>query len=494
MPDTPQQIAFVATATDKTSIALKARAGTGKTYSLQKWANATSGTGFATSFSRPTALELGKKMPRRFTTSTIHSACLTAIRNSGKYKKLPDRDPLSPKSKVYTITKEVMEELETPWDLQSPIMKLVSSAKTYGLIHRTFQREGLMLDEPESWESLAELFDIQFTEEIYLVARKVLEVSTTMALKEGILDFDDMLYISVLWPHRFARYPKIIVDEAQDLSSIQVNALTRMLMPGGRLVAAGDDRQAIYGFRGALTDSYSVLVDGFKMSEMPLTVSFRCPKAVITEAQKWVPDIESAPGSIDGEVIWHDNLSTLEVPNTVLCRNNAPLVRLALKLLVSGRTAEVAGRDIGKGLISLTKRITKKNLSTSEFLVRLKKWADREIERKPHTKPRVVDKQKALEALSEHHPDLRAVQQHLEKLYPDPRSINYRPAEVHLSTIHKAKGREWKDVLVLDPQLMPSKYASQEWEIKQEHNLAYVAVTRAQKTLHYAVSDEIWSK
>jgi superfamily I DNA/RNA helicase len=60
-----------------------------------------------------------------------------------------------------------------------------------------------------------------------------------------------------------------------------------------------------------------------------------------------------------------------------------------------------------------------------------------------------------------------------------------------LSTIHKCKGLEWPHVAILDPWLMPSKFAEQEWEKQQEHNLSYVAITRAQQTLHYVNSDSI---
>jgi hypothetical protein len=230
------------------------------------------------------------------------------------------------------------------------------------------------------------------------------------------------------------------------------------------------------------------------MSEMPLTVSFRCPRAVIREAQLYVPDIEAAPSAIEGSVENPEHLLIRELPKTILCRNNAPLISLALKILISGRSAEVAGQDIGKGLISLTKRITSRNLKSSEFLDRLHKWADREISRKPKSRPRVQDKVMALSALAAHHPDLQAIQKHLEKLYPNPQDRSYRPAEYHLSTIHKAKGREWPDVLFLDPQLLPSKYAEQDWEKIQESNLSYVGVTRAQNRLVYCESDNITSK
>ena len=488
---TPQQTAFYTTAPTKQSVALKARAGTGKTHSEQQWAIKARGTGRSTSFSKGTVDELGRKMPSGFPAATIHSDCLRAIRTSGKYTRTQNNHPFSPASKMFNLTKALFKEREADRELFTSVLHLVGLAKTFGIIPAVNNREGLRPDTPEVWEDLADQYDINYNTEVLALSRELLIESNRLALKEGYLDFDDMLYIAVLWPHRFVRYPTIIVDEAQDLSAIQVEAIAKMLMPGGRVIAAGDDRQAIYAFRGALADSYSALSRKFNMIELPLTWSFRCPRAVILEAQQWVPDIEAHPSAVQGDVITHADISLYDLPRTIVCRNNAPLIRLALRLLVAGRTAEVAGKDIGAGLISLTKRITKRNLKTDEFLVRLDKWAEREISRKPSNKPNVRDKQAALEALAAHHPDLKSIQAHLTKLYPDPRSRTYRPAEVHLTTIHKAKGKEWDEVLILDPYLMPSKYAEQPWELLQEDNMAYVAVTRAKQILHYADSNNI---
>jgi superfamily I DNA/RNA helicase len=483
---TPQQEAFFDTAASRDSIALKARAGSGKTFSLQTWATKCQSSGLSTSFSKSTVTELGKKMPRKFPAQTLHSIGLAAIRNSGKFTKIE-------KSKLYDITKLVIEDAEAGWDLQSPVMKLVSLAKTFGIIPGQLTTPALLPDTPEEWENLADQYDITFNDEILSICRKVLTISNTSSLKDGLIDFDDMLYIALLWPHRFPRFPTLIGDEVQDWNTLQHMMAGRLLLPGGRIIVAGDPRQAIYAFRGALADSYSALISRFKMQELPLTVSFRCPKAVIQEAQRWVPDIEAAPDAIEGRVETLSDLHIQSVPPIVLCRNNAPLIRLALKLLISGRTAEVAGQDIGKGLISLTKRITKRNLSSSDFIDRLQKWADREISRKPRSKGRVEDKKLALIALAEHHKDLKGVQSHLSSLYPNPNDRSYRPAEVQLSTIHRAKGREWPHVLFLDPHLLPSKYAEQEWELVQEDNVAYVGVTRSQDTLQYIKSEEIYT-
>ena len=59
-----------------------------------------------------------------------------------------------------------------------------------------------------------------------------------------------------------------------------------------------------------------------------------------------------------------------------------------------------------------------------------------------------------------------------------------RPRNLTLSTVHKAKGREWDRVYLLGRnKFMPSKWARQEWQYQQELNLMYVAVTRANRSM-----------
>jgi superfamily I DNA/RNA helicase len=151
---------------------------------------------------------------------------------------------------------------------------------------------------------------------------------------------------------------------------------------------------------------------------------------------------------------------------------------------------EIAGRDIGQNLVKLTERITKKNLSTPEFLEKLERWKEREIAKYPRRTFTITEKALVLRTLASAHKDLESVRKHLKKLYPDPKDKSYRPADVHLSTIHKAKGREWPNVLFLDSHLL-GKHATSEWEQLQEQNLGYVAVTRAMQTLTFATSSII---
>jgi superfamily I DNA/RNA helicase len=55
---------------------------------------------------------------------------------------------------------------------------------------------------------------------------------------------------------------------------------------------------------------------------------------------------------------------------------------------------------------------------------------------------------------------------------------------VILSTAHKSKGLEANRVLILLPHKLPLVWPQQKpWQLEQENNLKYVAITRARKEL-----------
>lgn len=55
-----------------------------------------------------------------------------------------------------------------------------------------------------------------------------------------------------------------------------------------------------------------------------------------------------------------------------------------------------------------------------------------------------------------------------------------RPGAWVLSTIHRAKGKEWDEVWLLDWE----REGSEPWSLEAERNLHYVAITRARHRLH----------
>ena len=487
MTPTTEQLNFYSACKTPSCLALYALAGTGKTYSLQNGADHLKGSGLSTSFSKATVTELGRKMPSRFPARTMHGLGLDALKRKWGKAKVDSRGDL-----LFTFLRDSLQnyDRDDKWLLLNDAKSLVEKAQIVG-IHPNSDRF-LTPDTPDQWENLCDLYDIPHSPMLYNLAHKALTHINEVAEKEHTVNFGQMLTLPLFTKTAVPQHKVIIIDEAQDLNPLQHALVKRLLRAGGQLIAAGDPNQAIFAFAGAMADSYSALISEFDCQKLPLTICWRCPTEGILEAQKYVPEIQPAPSAAQGEVIRHELLDVSDIPKTVICRNNAPLMSVALKLFLAGKSVEVAGRDIGAGLKSLTKRLASgKNsdkMTSPELVSRLEKWAEREIERKPKSAPRVNDKTTAIKHLASVHSTVGAIRKHLDNLYVNPEDGTRRPAEYHLSTIHKAKGREWPDVLLLDSHLIHIDHNDPQ---SQEKNIAYVGVTRAQNTLHFANSHDI---
>jgi superfamily I DNA/RNA helicase len=303
-----------------------------------------------------------------------------------------------------------------------------------------------------------------------------------------MLDFDDLLYIAVKDGLPLPKYGFVFVDEAQDTNAIQRAILRKIMGPRSRLIAVGDPAQAIYGFRGADSNSLRILADEFKCITLPLTVSYRCPESVISYARQWVSHIESAPGAEKGFV---EELGTnwkpaiLQANDLVVCRTTMPLIGLALKLMLARIPVTIMGRDIGQGLTRLIEKQKASNLD--DLGDKLNVWRIRETEKalarmEEEKVEAIEDKVSAIhcliDGLNEDERTIAALLQLVEKMFSQGRNV------VILATIHKSKGLEANRVFWLNRSKCPSKWAKQDWQKDQERNLCYVAATRAKKSLH----------
>lgn len=115
------------------------------------------------------------------------------------------------------------------------------------------------------------------------------------------------------------------------------------------------------------------------MKVLPLTICWRCPRSVILEAQKIVPDIEWAPDAQEGSVSYASELPEMLPTDALLCRNTAPLIEYAYALLRQGVACKVEGREIGSGLLRLVNRW--KVTTIDAFLTRLSDYREREIQK-----------------------------------------------------------------------------------------------------------------
>ena len=146
------------------------------------------------------------------------------------------------------------------------------------------------------------------------------------------------------------------------------------------------------------------------------------------------------------------------------------------------------GREIGKGLSNLATRWKVEDCVALER--NLEAYREREANK---ILAKGGNTEQALDSLDDRLDTLliimegctfvHEVQDRIERMFLNTTNDG-RAHTVVLSTVHKAKGREWDRVWILGfAEYMPAKWARQDWQKVQEDNLCYVATTRAKSKL-----------
>ena len=92
-------------------------------------------------------------------------------------------------------------------------------------------------------------------------------------------------------------------------------------------ITVGDEHQSIYGFAGADADSYDKLANlNGDSVRLPLSVCYRCSKAVVIKAQEIVPEIQYAADAEVGLVREGSLVEDLEPGDWLLCQVPMPFL------------------------------------------------------------------------------------------------------------------------------------------------------------------------
>ncbi len=312
----------------------------------------------------------------------------------------------------------------------------------------------------------------------------ILAKQKTLAGKPAEIDFADMIYLPLVMGWVRPWYDLVVVDEAQDMTVAQLELAQRACRRGGRICVVGDDRQAIYAFRGADAQALDNLKKALNAAELGLTITRRCPKLVVALAQALVPDFTAAPEAPQGLLRNCDSdtmISEAREGNFILSRTNAPLVKVCMALLRRGVRARVKGRDIGRGIQALVEKLAPASLSG--LTLSLNNWTDREIERATEKLPEgpreeridaVSDQAAVLHAVIDVSDDLADLNDRLEELFADADDMDPKKV-VMCSSVHRAKGLEASRVYLL-------KGTFRDGSI-EEDNIRYVAITRTKHEL-----------
>jgi superfamily I DNA/RNA helicase len=487
------------------NVGIIAYAGSGKTTTLVDIAKAKPlhQSIIAVAFARPNALDFKRCMPINVESGTLHSFGLAAVKEvfgactvqgTNKTYKIGDKFGIRVNKKfpqLPRIISFIKSQGLVPWDtLEEEIICSLSEVHSF------------LEDTDQAWLEVFDRLNVcsdMEDDEMIELCRKFLAESIKQSLGHNgakpVHDYDDMIYIPACFTDGKA-LPKprvLLIDEAQDLNPTQHACVGFMgEKETTQVILVGDPNQAIYAFRGADAESFYSLIDHFDCKLFSLSYTFRSDQSITTHAQGYVPDMETFSSKL-GEVNKPNSWSPddIQLGSAILCRNTMPLVGVFYKLIRAGLPAKIKGSEIGKGLISILKsKIT--GDTVRDVRISIDNWyiaeeAKAKRNNCEHRLGPILEQAAILGEVAKRAGDEVSgafgvkdiMLSQLSQMFTDD------VPKVCLATIHKAKGLEWDTVWFLDSWLIPSRYATQDWELQQEKNLSYVAITRAKHCLNY---------
>ena len=313
------------------------------------------------------------------------------------------------------------------------------------------------------------------------VFRKLRELSLSDWQMNTRLDYTDMLWLPLELSLGRQSIQTAIVDEAQDFSPLRTAFITQLagLHSGkGRLIAAGDPEQLIYGYAMTQQGSLWNLAKQLDALELKLSVSFRCPSVVTQLAARLSSFIQPAPKTPVGQLL-HVPAEPCYMPpegTTFLARHNGTLLNFAHQMLQQGRDATLADPGLGKLLTGIIRHVLTDGISVQDIPERLAL-----TKLNPPLCAALFHIARRQGTHLNQHAFLQTIQRLTEPQANSP--------DLYF-TVHKAKGREWRDVTILQPEDFCFQPTSEE----AEACVTFVAVTRSRHTLRLAYGPAAWAR
>ncbi len=454
---TPEQSAildFVATRPE--NLMIRALAGTGKSATLLMIDQASQGPCLYLVFNTANAKEATKEFKSSTLVKTFNSIGHRVWANTCAHKIV-----LS-KTKILDIFRAIATEAPRPhakemWKVYDSVKAGVDMARNLGYIPANHAKASASLCEDwDVWEAMDETPSPLAKE---LIGEILLE--SIRQSYRGCVDFTDQCYMAGLFGGVYPRFPLVLVDEYQDLNPVQHHLLTK-LCKHSRQIGVGDDAQSIYQFRGAVVGGMSSAVDRFGMETMGLTVSFRCPSAIVNNVKWRVPDFKA---SREGGSVTHGR--AIDDHSTVICRNNAPLLGQAMMMLYNGRSVNVAGVDIAKSLLHQMAKLGPEDMPRATALDAVESW---EAAREAAGSKTGKDMAGCMRVFLQRAKTLGGAIAIAKHAFEQSGTVSF-------VTGHKAKGLEWDRVYHLEPKLCRDE--------GQDPNIRYVIDTRSRDQLIY---------
>ncbi|WP_199879222.1 UvrD-helicase domain-containing protein [Streptomyces sp. CB02460] len=433
-------------------LALVAGAGTGKTSTLVMMGAASRRRGMYIAFNKPIALEAKARFGSNVHCSTSHSLAYRAVGNRFQARLEATRHmPLWRTAQLLNLNR----------DLAVGSRRLKATTLAH-LVMEMVKHFCYSTDEQVTARHLGTVNGLDDAGQQYVVQGLLPRARWAwddICSVNGTLPFTHDHYLK-MWaltrPELRADY--ILLDEAQDTNPVLEEIF---LAQQAQRVCVGDPSQQIYEWRHAKD-----IMSGFPGTRMELTQSFRFGPAIADVANHWLRAATSSM-QLTGHAAEPSELTEVDVPDAVLCRGNADALAEVLRFL--DRKVPVALAGGGKPLLGIAKAaidLQAGRRTSYHDLALFSSWG--EVQEYAEQDSAAADLKATVDIVDTYGPHqiIRTVQQMSDEEH----------ARVVVSTVHKAKGREWSRVRI-GPGFTPSDDNNAVRPALAR--LVYVAVTRA---------------
>lgn len=460
MTPTPEQADAVAKFKDGGALKINAFAGTGKTTTLRLLATATDRRGMYLAFNKSIATDARSRFPPNVACSTVHSIAFRATSSAFKHG-----DKMTGSMNANAVAKHLDYR-----DEYIDGVRLTSRSQGHLTLEtlRKFLQGGL---ETADERHVPLLGKVETLDEQRLAPIRSAAVHDAMSLWRRMTDPRDPIPLGhdgylKLWAISRPTLPAdfVLLDEAQDTNPVVLEMLKHQR---AQIVYVGDRHQQIYEWRGAVNAMERIRTP----HESHLTTSFRFGEGIAHAASRVIAKLgETRP--LVGNAAVTSYLGS-DAAEAIVARTNASVISVVLREMGSGRLPHVIGgtSDLIRMLRGVEDLKRNQPSDVSEFFG-FENWGE-VVENSKTPEGRSL---RTFVSLVQDHGEDRLIRKLNETAHDE------RAADVVIATAHKAKGREWETVSLIDDFLPPQPGQDPDAPPTfdpAEIRLFYVALTRA---------------
>jgi hypothetical protein len=448
------------------SLKINAYAGTGKTSTLELLAHSTPKRGQYIAFNKDIVRDAQERFPNSVNCSTTHALAFKATPAGYKSHSNKMTDRVSAKKLAQILNLERWQ-IDRQHALQPPsqgylildtLRRFMQSADA-DLAGKHVPRHGSLLAAPEA--TMAAVIEFALHGAKHVWARMRNEKDAMPLGHDGYLK---------LWalsdPVIAADF--ILLDEAQDTNPVVLEVLRKQQ---AQMIYVGDKYQQIYEWRGAVNAMEKIATDGATY----LTTSFRFGSTIAEAASKLLGMLgEKRP--IKGNPAVSSRIGHV-APQTILARTNASTIAAIIESIDAGKSPHlVGGTDEVMEMLRGVQDLKEARQSTVPDFFGFDKWEQVVEFAKSGEGDHLLSFVNLVEARGER-----------QLMWALNRTVDEERSDLIISTAHKAKGREWRTVRLMDDFLRSSpknrQHKPQGSHDPAEVRLFYVALTRAKEAV-----------